>query len=120
LSVVLVLLLASSAAHAASVLVNFYVQSAAAWERCTGHTITQEQAVRLAAFASRRAMETVTPEELIAKLEEARRNPTACDQPRAQLGQDYFGKYLLPQMETFSPTNQDQVSSASTTQMAGP
>ncbi len=95
----LAVLLACNMAHAASGMVNLYIQSAAAWERCTGDTITPDQAANLSALIARHSLETVAPDELLSAIEKARiTTPASCELPLVKVDREYFENFVLPRI----------------------
>jgi hypothetical protein len=94
----LLICLASNAALAATGMLNLYIRAAAAWEQCTGNTLTPDQAVNLSGVIARHALETVTPEDLLREVRSAGRTLTDCDQPLVEMDRGYFEKFVLPRI----------------------
>jgi hypothetical protein len=108
------LFLAAPLAHAASAMTNHTIRSAAAWERCTGRTVTAEQAAQLADLLSRHPLETapLTKDEVLGEIQNARAGVGACTVPLTMVEQDYFEKYLLPRIAKPPGASQSAATSA--------
>lgn len=97
----LAVLMACHTAHAASGMASLYIQSAAAWERCTGRAITPGQATNLSTLIARHSLESVTPEELLNAIEKARiATPPNCELPLVMIDRDYFENFVFPRIST--------------------
>lgn len=112
----LVIVLVSHQAQAAAGMANLYVRAAAAWEQCTGNTLTAEHAASLSDLIARHTLETVAPDDVMGEVRKARAAiPAGCDLPLVQIDRDYFQKFVLPRLEAA----QGQTSPAAAARVAG-
>jgi len=78
---IIITLLVGDAAHAASGMVNLYIQSAAAWERCSGKTLSHEQADNFSKLIALHSLEKTAPEKILDTVHKAGRAVGASCEP---------------------------------------
>ena len=89
----------TGSAHAATGMANLYVQSGAAWERCTGNALTLDQTEALSRLIARHTLETLSAEDLRRQIDAARASlSVTCDLPLVRIDRDYFQNFVLPRL----------------------